>query len=698
MEEDQMNCSQCGMEMPGDVSGKVCPVCSKLDQESAPYPGHDFDATTVDLHRDGSAKLVSGDWLEDATWLREALPDYELIGEIGRGGMGRVLKAKHIGLDRMAAIKVLSVDLGQHDAFIKRFQREARAMAKLRHPNIVQIYDYGQREEACYIVMEFVDGVDLRHMIREKNLAPEQALAIVPQICDALQYAHDQGVIHRDIKPGNIMVASDGVVKVADFGLAKVLHGDSAVDATLTLTGKSMGTPAYMAPEQEEDVARVDHRADIYSLGVMFYEMLTGERPSGLFKPPSSLVQVDGRIDEVVLKSMEQNPEKRYQQVSEIKTAVNCCSQVRKKPARSKVRHGRTLATLTVGVLLFGMGWWQRDRVAEVFATREVEPMGVEASVIEEKLPSDLRVHLEDEPISVVGLAAGSKEVQDRQLLRAKERGYPIGVKSAKLGMRLQFIPGGTFTMGGDAQEHTALATAGGNPRSYDDELPQTEVTLSDFWMATFELTQAQATSLLGLNPSSFKNAGPNAPVENITWEEAQQIAEALCLLEGVPKGTYRLPSEAEWEYACRAGTTTMTYAGNLDILGKHNAPRLDAIAWYGGNSGANFDGAQDSSDWEGKQMNHSQAGPHEVGQKKPNAYGLYDTIGNVWEWCADWHGSYPGGAHTNPRGPASGSERVDRGGSWSSRAESSRAADRYKGTPQSQYDTLGVRLLRTVE
>jgi hypothetical protein len=169
--------------------------------------------------------------------------------------------------------------------------------------------------------MEFVDGTDLRRVLQAGELSPEEALSIVPQICEALQFAHDEGIVHRDIKPENILLDKKGRVKIADFGLAKLL-GRPAAPYTLTADGHRMGTPHYMAPEQIEHPGQVDHRADIYSLGVVFYEMLTGELPLGRFAPPSKKVHVDIKLDEVVLRTLEKEPERRYQQASEVKTDV----------------------------------------------------------------------------------------------------------------------------------------------------------------------------------------------------------------------------------------------------------------------------------------------------------------------------------------------------------------------------------------
>src|SRR5438046_4632572 len=178
--------------------------------------------------------------------------------------------------------------------------------------------------------MELVHGVNLRQLEQSRRLAPTEALGIVPKICEALQYAHEEGIVHRDIKPGNILLDKKGRVKIADLGLAKLLDTE-AIDFTLTRSQQVMGTPHYMAPEQIEKPQFVDHRADIYSLGVVFYEMLTGELPLGRFAAPSQKVQVDVRLDEVVLRSLEKEPERRYQQASQVKSDVESVAGVVEK-------------------------------------------------------------------------------------------------------------------------------------------------------------------------------------------------------------------------------------------------------------------------------------------------------------------------------------------------------------------------------
>lgn len=254
--------------------------------------------------------------------LARLFPQYEILALIGKGGMGAVYKCRQPALDRMVALKILPPKTSTGTRFSERFNREARALARLSHPNIVAVHEFGQVEGLPYFVMEFVDGANLRQLERERRLAPREALAIIAQICDALQFAHDEGVVHRDIKPENVLIDRKGRVKIADFGLAKILDTAPA-DPSLTVEGQVMGTPQYMAPEQLEHPTDVDHRADIFSLGVVLYELLTGELPLGKFAPPSRKVEIDVRLDEIVLRALEKEPSQRYQRAGEMKSQVN---------------------------------------------------------------------------------------------------------------------------------------------------------------------------------------------------------------------------------------------------------------------------------------------------------------------------------------------------------------------------------------
>lgn len=298
-------CPRCGMPVPPGVLEGLCPAC--LLQEGAAESGGGSEAFRF-------APPPVGE-------IAKLFPQLEVLKLIGRGGMGAIYQARQPTLDRMVALKLLPPPAAGSPDFSERFNREARALARLVHPNIVAVHEFGRVRDWHYFLMEYVDGANLRQMERAGRLSPREALAIIPQICDALQYAHDEGVVHRDIKPENVLVDRKGRIKIADFGLAKMLRADPE-SVRLTCEGQVMGTPHYMAPEQVEHPLEVDHRADIYSLGVVFYEMLTGELPLGRFAPPSRRVQLDVRLDEVVLRTLEKDPEHRYQRATEVKTQV----------------------------------------------------------------------------------------------------------------------------------------------------------------------------------------------------------------------------------------------------------------------------------------------------------------------------------------------------------------------------------------
>lgn len=323
---EENHCPQCGAELPADAPQGMCPKClmklglptgAEADKAGASKPTSDVPT---------SATPPAGFVPPEPEELAKQFPQLEILELLGQGGMGAVYKARQKQLDRLVALKILPPQVARTEAFAERFTREARSLAKLNHPRIVSVYDFGHTEDGLYyFIMEFIDGTDLRHVIQAGELSPAESLAIVPQICEALQFAHEEGIVHRDIKPENILLDKRGRVKIADFGLAKLLDQPATV-YTLTQAGQRMGTPHYMAPEQIEHPGQVDHRADIYSLGVVFYEMLTGELPLGRFAPPSQKVQVDVRLDKVVLHSLEKEPERRYQHASEVKTDVEAIS------------------------------------------------------------------------------------------------------------------------------------------------------------------------------------------------------------------------------------------------------------------------------------------------------------------------------------------------------------------------------------
>jgi uncharacterized protein (TIGR03435 family) len=306
-------CPQCGASLPDNAPAGLCPHCLMA-----------LNLKTETVFTDDAPAAHPPLPLEQ---IAPHFPQLEILECLGRGGMGVVYKARQKTLNRPVALKLLAPERVRDPKFAERFTREAQALAALNHPNIVTIYDFGQAGGFYFLLMEFVDGVNLRQLLRARKFTPEEALAIVPPLCDALQFAHDRGIVHRDIKPENLLLDKAGRVKVADFGIAKMLGaanggGDGGEAAQENVTQSAVGTRGYSAPEQITDPQRVDNRADIYSLGVVFYEMLTGELPGKKLEPPSKKVAIDVRLDEVVLRALEKEPELRYQQASEVKTRV----------------------------------------------------------------------------------------------------------------------------------------------------------------------------------------------------------------------------------------------------------------------------------------------------------------------------------------------------------------------------------------
>lgn len=336
-DQPESTCSDCGKTYQPDLAtglGGGCPHClvRMLAQETE----------KDDREGNPSPPLAAG----------ETLGGVEILGPLAQGGMGVVYKARQPELNRVVAIKVIDAKLAGVPEFTQRFEREARALAVLNHPNVVQVFDYGHEDGLCYLVMEWVDGASLREILAAGHLSADDALRYVPQICDALEYAHAQGVVHRDIKPENILIDREGLLKIADFGIARMRSDEQTGQEFVTQAGQRMGTPQYMAPEQQKHTDRVDHRADLYSLGVVFYEMLTGELPLGRFPTPSQRVKVDVSLDEVVLKTLEHDPNQRYQRASEIKQALTS------PPAAAPAAVPATPAPDANRPRITGFAWW----------------------------------------------------------------------------------------------------------------------------------------------------------------------------------------------------------------------------------------------------------------------------------------------------------------------------------------------------
>lgn len=305
-------CPRCGSPLAGGVVDGLCARC---------LGALNFDTLT----RIGGESDEEPHAVPTVEELEDFFPQLDVLSLIGRGGMGVVYKARQKSLHRHVALKLLAPERAGDPMFARRFANEARSLAALNHPHIVSVHDFGEAGGYFYLLMEFVDGVNLRQLIESRRLTPDEALGIITPVCDALQAAHERGIVHRDVKPENLLIDRNGVVKIADFGIARMMDepdgevgNPAAQDLSVTHT-LAAGTPDYAAPEQRNSTPS-DHRADIYSLGVVLYEMITGQRPgNGVIAPPSRSAAVDMRIDEVLLKALQEKPDMRFRTVAEFR-------------------------------------------------------------------------------------------------------------------------------------------------------------------------------------------------------------------------------------------------------------------------------------------------------------------------------------------------------------------------------------------
>lgn len=525
---------------------------------------------------------------------------YELLEELGRGGFARVWKAYDLKLKRPVAIKVLHRDLaGQSE---DRFFRGARAMQRLAaHPNVVEILEpEGHFEERAFFVMELLDR-DLTRWLAEAARSPAEIVQIIRSIGSALDHAHAQGLVHRDVKPANILLSSDGRPKLSDFDLVRA--DDSAAQ---TRTG-GLGAFIYAAPECWTHGKSAGPAADQFSLAMTTLCLLYGEPlPTQAFRRTERFIArlpAAEPFAETLLRALEDAPAERFE---------------------------------SVGHFVGALG-----------TTVEVD-------------------------VAVSDSSAGTDEFGEYE-----------EVEISGVSVRFRRIRAGSFIMGSPQ----------GEVGRFDREGPQHRVRVTDdFWLADTQVTQELWMAVMGANPSRFKH--PARPVERVSWEDVYAFIAELSR-QGL---NVRLPTEAQWEYACRAGRQTATWLGDLKIQGLRNAPLLDGLAWYGGNSGVDLDiEGYDSSGWSAQQYRSKRSATRIVKQKIPNPWGLYDMLGNVWEWCADWFADYLSTEQTNPEGPARGSERVLRGGAWDSNAWSVRAACRSAISPDNRLDDVGFRLARGV-
>ena len=569
---------------------------------------------------------------------------------LGTGGMAEVWYAEsEIGMK--AAVKILSEKLSHDDQMQERFLNEAKVMVKLDHPNIRKVYGYGNIDGRPTIIMEYLDGSDLKaRMKRGQRFTQEELVKWWNQLVDALNYTHAQNIVHRDIKPSNIFIDQRGNAKLLDFGIAKI-----ADTTTGTLTGSTLGTRIYMSPEQVRDPKRVGMASDVYSLAVSFVHLLTGKAPYdsttssdydiqvSIVTKPVDLSKVpagwQGFLAPYLAKRPEERPALRpFEAVaSEVPdktdesddegTIVGDAPKKQEPPRQEPKRPEPKPETKPNSNkpknkkgLWIGIG-----------------AVAVIALVVMLAMPKGNKENVYEEPVET--------EVAEDNII---EESNDLTITANGVSFVMKRVAGGTFQMGSDDSE------------ADDDEKPVHSVTVSTFYMGETEVTQALWKAVMGNNPSNWK--GDNLPVEQVSWNDCQEFIRKLNSLTG---RSFRLPTEAEWEYAARGGSRSngTKYAGSSSI---------GSVAWYTDNSAGKT---------------------HAVKGKSPNELGLYDMSGNVWEWCSDWFSYYSSSPSSNPKGSSSGSYRVLRGGCWINDARHCRLSCRNYYDPDCRIDDHGFRL-----
>jgi formylglycine-generating enzyme required for sulfatase activity/serine/threonine protein kinase len=626
---------------------------------------------------------------------------YHIIEQIGRGGMATVYKAYQPNLDRYVAIKALTPGLVGTKGFIARFEREARAVARLRHRNILTVFDYGRQGDMFYLVMEYVSGGTLMGRLGwPQDLT--YAVNIVSQVGDALAHAHRQGMIHRDVKPGNILMAEEDWPLLSDFGLAKMVE-DSI---QLTASGASVGTPQYMSPEQARGL-EVDRRTDIYSLGTVLYEAVTGRPPFGTDSPmavilrqinepitPPHILRSDlpKEVERVILKALAKSPADRYQRMEEFLADLQETCPL---PANhnmvhlgdAQARQGLPAAFRSVPTPIVTPRLprrrafpWVKLAIGIVLLLTLALALMLKTSMAPQ-VPSPTMAAVESHPTPETSPTMAAVESHPTP------QTVEVRVWEAD-DAEMVFVPAGEFVMGSEELG--------------DDERPVHRIYLDDFWIDRYEVTNERFARFVvetGYQTDAERRGrgwvwvdseweevegadwrhpgGPDTSIEDkmdhpvvlTSWNDA----DVYCRWVGK-----RLPSEAQWEKAAR-GTDGRRYAWGEEF----DSAQANTKGWK-----------MENGEWRGSTT--------PVGSFSPQGdspYGASDMAGNVWEWVADWYGSDYYSLTTdgenvadNPPGPAAGTDKVLRGGSWAFDEVYARTSFRYNVKPDYTYDFAGFR------
>jgi eukaryotic-like serine/threonine-protein kinase len=608
---------------------------------------------------------------------------YRVIDQLGRGGMASVFKAYEPGLDRYVALKVLPPDFLRAPDSAARFTREAKVIARLEHKDIVPIYNFGIDEGVPWMAMRLVGGGSLGAALQNGPLPPGRALTILRSVAEALDYAHGEGIVHRDVKPQNILLDDDGEVYLADFGIARIAEGSSAI----TTTGMVTGTPQYMAPEQALAQGGVDHRADIYALGVVAYEMFTGVVPFSADTPLA--VMMKHVRDPIPLPPLQHAPEPLRRALLK---------------ALAKAPDDRwPTAMAFVGALARGVE--AQEPAETAIALTALDDDGIPELPPPPPVPARRGGAALAVALGCALAALGAALLVGLALYRASwaaltgdRAGTPV--VNAQDGLEYMPIPAGTFQMGCVPEDIQCL----------DEEKPRHPVEITrPFWLGRTEVTvdafrrfatvtgyQTAAerdgwvdlwdgTQWIHWNGLSWRapgfDQGNDWPAVYLTYEDAR----AYCTWAGG-----RLPTEAEWEYAARGGRGDAKYVwGNAVppvVNGQKQGNLADATAKQQFPAWVTVVGYDDG---------YAYTSP--VKTYAANGFGLYDMAGNAWEWCADWYDAayYRNAPRVDPTGPSHGQTRVTRSGGWNNDLSVARASYRFKMDPAFKYTSLGVRCAR---
>jgi eukaryotic-like serine/threonine-protein kinase len=604
--------------------------------------------------------------------------NFRLLAPLGQGGQGQVWKAHDTKGGRFVVLKLVPPAVQNAASEMARVKETFARTYDLNHQHIcpVHLLDHDPRF-GWYLVMKYIDGQTLRtyratYVARHGAFPLAQVVKILRPVAEALDYAHAHKVIHRDIKPENILVVGAGhEVAVVDFGLAAEVH--TSLSRITQNQLETSGTRPYMAPEQWRGEYQ-DRTTDQYSLAVVAYELLAGHLPfdsedfdilshcvQNQIPPP--IADQPAVVSQTLSKGLAKLRSERYESCVAFVDALEASREPARKAEIAEVQRDVSAVELPARHT-------PPERSPDTLESTPKPPPGRTRRFLLTSMALMLLVaglvlclpHFEELSLFPFGESASRFEpllaiapfdaakARDHQIGWTSYLNAPIEINNS-IGMKLVLIPAGEFMMGSPE----------GDSSRFSDEQPQHLVRITKaYYLGVTEVTQTQYERVMGTNPSKFK--GAQLPVEMVPWEDAVEFCRKLSEKEG---RTYRLPTEAEWEHACRAGSQTKWSFGDEES-------RLGEYAWYDSNSYRTT---------------------HPVGEKKPNAWGLYDMHGNVWEWCSDWKGEYASIAVDDPTGATAGSLRVFRGGSWYSSAGGCRSAFRLWHTSGSRYYYLGFRV-----